>query len=161
MGPYACLEPIDSVRFRPAQVWSAWMQGCAGQMEWGLRRSSCANGWHTCTSDEWRSQYDAWGQLAPTHDYWTDTDLRYGGGALACWVDTDNGTQCQSRNPAGALIATPMRVCTANGEDDWNGDGVVDNHCNWTRCGWEAVPPPNYWFGGCFNNNYAGVLCCR
>jgi hypothetical protein len=54
-----------------------------------------------------------------------------------------------------------MRVCTATGSDDYNGDGFNDNSCNWSQCGWEAGPPPNYYFGGCNGNNTAGTLCCR
>ena len=57
--------------------------------------------------------------------------------------------------------ASPMRVCTPTGEDDWDGDGVVDpdNTCNWENCGLN-VADPNEYFGGCNGNMYAGSLCC-
>jgi len=86
----------------------------------------------------------------------TDDPLRWGVSADwgGCWVDEVDGNDCGD---------TPMRVCVPGSGPEAYGDGVFDrlgNSCNWTDCGYEDIPPPNYFYGGCSGDPTAGTLCC-
>lgn len=137
----------DSVTVTDVYGGPANMSGCAGSVTWSNRESLCAPGYSACTASEWIANRNG---RSPRHNYWTADNLRYGGSASACWADTDSGNACNQ----------PMRVCVPGGDDDWNGDGVQDNDCNWSRCGWEGSSTPNQDFGGCSNDTTAGTLCC-
>ncbi|HTQ06172.1 MAG TPA: hypothetical protein VMI54_20060 [Polyangiaceae bacterium] len=115
--------------------------GCSGNVPWNQRSTLCDDTSRPCTAAEWNAQR---GSAIPTHDYWTDNDLRYSGsGSNACSVSTTTGTECSS----------PMRVCSASGTD------VEGNQCNWTNCGY-GTNSPNQYYGGCAGNTTAGTLCC-
>jgi hypothetical protein len=123
------------------QVFSGGMVGCAGAVPYASRGSLCAPGFRVVSATEWVALR---GGVAPTHDYWTNTDLRYSGaGTSACAVSPLIGFSCGS---------TPMRVCTATGSD------AEGNRCNWQHCGLEASAPDQF-FGGCVGNTTAGALC--
>jgi hypothetical protein len=123
------------------------MTGCAGSVPWFQRELLCAPGYSACTAAEWMANR---GKVVPSHNYWTNDDLRYGGWSGACWASDTSGNQCNQ----------PMRVCKPGGDDDWDGDGIQDNDCNWSMCGWKASTPNEY-FGGCYNDDTAGTLCCE
>jgi len=123
------------------------MTGCAGSVSWYQRDFLCAPGYSACTAQKWMDERNG---KVPQHNYWTADFLRYGGTANSCWASNVAGTGCNE----------PMRVCKPGGDDDWNGDGVQDNDCNWSNCGWSSSQP-NQHFGGCYNDSTAGTLCCR
>jgi hypothetical protein len=124
------------------QVFENGMVGCAGAVSFANRGALCAPGYQPATSTQWTAHR---GAAAPTHDYWTNDLLRYNGtGPSACFVSTTVGTDC------GATM--PMRVCTAAGTD------AEGNSCNWTHCGINTNTPDQF-FGGCFGNTTAGMLC--
>ncbi|MCP3062239.1 hypothetical protein LXT21_25960 [Myxococcus sp. K38C18041901] len=126
------------------QVFSANLVGCAGRVTWNNRGSLCAAGWSVSNAATWATRP---GATAPSHHYWTDDDLRYSGsGSGACSVSPTTGTYCGAN--------TPMRVCTAAGNDP------EGNTCNWRNCGLGANTP-NQYFGGCAGNTTAGTLCRR
>jgi hypothetical protein len=117
--------------------------GCPGNVAWSDRALLCGAGSRPCTAAEFVAQR---GTAIPTHDYWTDDNLRYSGsGTNACSVSKTVGTAC----PTGQ----PMRVCSASGTD------AESNQCNWTECGYGSNTP-NQYFGGCAGNTTAGTLCC-
>jgi hypothetical protein len=136
----ACSNPnaLNSQRFDNGVI------GCYGKETWGARNSLCAPGSRACTAAEFKA---ARGGRVPTHDYWTDDNLRFSGAASACSVSTTTGSQCTS--------GQPMRVCTPNGADP------EGNACAWTNCGL-GTNTPNEYFGGCSgaSNATAGTLCC-
>ncbi|HEX7798369.1 MAG TPA: hypothetical protein VF456_28595 [Vicinamibacterales bacterium] len=121
-------------------VFSSGMVGCSGAVTWANRASLCAAGYRPAASNEWTALY---GGVAPTHDYWTNDDLRYSGtGPGNCEANYVSGNDCGT---------TPMRVCTAAGTD------AEGNACNWTHCGVETLT--NQYLGGCAGNTTAGTLC--
>jgi len=123
------------------QVFIGGMVGCAGAVTFANRNSLCAPGFRTVSAAEWTALRRG---VAPTHNYWTNNNLRYSGtGTAACSVSPETGTSCGS---------TPMRVCTASGTD------AEGNQCNWQHCGLETTTPDQY-FGGCLGNTTAGALC--
>lgn len=142
LRPQGCATSIS--------VWERFggtMTGCAGSVRWQDRDTLCAPGYSACTPQEWKDNRDL---QEPSHNYWTDTDLRYGGRSYACWASESYGYACNE----------PMRVCKPGGDDDWDGDGVQDNDCNWSNCGLETTFPNEY-FGGCSGDTTAGTLCCK
>ncbi len=123
------------------QTFPNGMVGCAGAVTFANRGTLCAAGSHVATAAEWAALHSG---IAPTHDYWTADALKYGGsGPSACSVSTTVGTDCGT---------TPMRVCTAAGND------AEGNQCNWQHCGIDATAPDQF-FGGCVGNTFAGTLC--
>ena len=121
------------------------MYGCAGSVAWASRNSLCAVGYHSCTAAEWVSGRAS---AAPTHNYWTNDQLKYNGtGPGACYVSLTSGTTC-----GGAAADRPMRVCGATTDAE-------GNTCTWTNCG-DGATTPNQYFGGCESNTTAGSLCC-
>jgi hypothetical protein len=116
------------------------MVGCSGAVTWPQRISLCGSGSRVCGADEWTMYISA----VPTHDYWTDENLRYSGAPGACAVSNTDGNLCTPDQP--------MRVCTATGSDP------EGNRCNWTGCGFQQTS--NAYFGGCDGNTTAGTLCC-
>jgi hypothetical protein len=119
------------------------MVGCDGVTTFPNRAVLCSAGWTVCTADQWIAERN--GAEAPTHNYWTNDNLRYGGtSSNACWASVINGTAC----PQGR----PMHVCGAAFD-------VLGNSCGWTGCGYETVSP-NQHFGGCAEDATAGALCC-
>jgi hypothetical protein len=120
-------------------VFSGGMAGCGGSVTWANRASLCAAGYRPATAAEWQFSGGV-----PTHDYWTNDNLEYGGTAGSCFVSYSQGSAC----PAGQ----PMRVCTSSGTD------AEGNLCNWTNCGMESSAY-NAYFGGCSGNTTAGTLC--
>ncbi len=124
------------------QVFDGEMVGCSGTVTFAERATLCGPGYQPATAAQWVAHHRS---TAPTHDYWTDEQLRYNGtGSSACYVSTTVGVDC------GA--ATPMRVCTPSGTD------AEGNHCDWTNCGL-ILPTPSQFFGGCLGNKTAGTLC--
>jgi len=123
------------------QTFSNGMVGCAGKVTWANRRNLCGAGYRPATAIEWVAN----GGVAPQHDYWTDDDLRFGGGPSSCTVSATTGAVC---------TATPMRVCTATAAPGSDPEG---NQCNWTNCGLNDTTPR--FFGGCAGNTTAGTLC--
>ncbi|WP_158501991.1 hypothetical protein [Vitiosangium sp. GDMCC 1.1324] len=118
--------------------------GCAGSVAWVDRDSLCAPGWVAAGSEDWTGAY---GSTTPSHNYWTNEDLKYNGsGSSSCYVSSTVGSQC--------FAGQPMRVCTPAGTD------LEGNACNWTHCGLNAATPDQY-FGGCNLNTTAGTLCLR
>ena len=123
------------------QIFSGGMVGCAGAVPYANRNALCAPGFRTVTAAEWTALRNG---AAPTHDYWTNDDLKYNGtGPSACFVSAETGFSCGT---------TPMRVCTAAGTD------TEGNQCNWQHCGIDATVPDQF-FGGCAGNTTAGSLC--
>jgi len=123
------------------QFFSGGMVGCAGAVTFANRDTLCAPGSRTVSAAEWTALRFG---IAPTHDYWTNNNLKYNGtGPSACFVSAETGNSCG---------ATPMRVCTAAGTD------AEGNQCNWQHCGLEANLPDQF-FGGCVGNTTAGALC--
>ncbi len=123
------------------QIFSGGMVGCAGAVPYANRNALCAPGFRTVTAAEWVALHNG---AAPTHDYWTNDDLKYNGtGPSACFVSAETGNSCGT---------TPMRVCTAAGTD------AEGNQCNWQHCGIDANLPDQF-FGGCVGNTTAGSLC--
>ncbi|MFT3769094.1 MAG: hypothetical protein QM820_26945 [Minicystis sp.] len=125
----------------PSEIFGPHMAGCAGTTTYPNRASLCGAGTHVCSASEWINNF---GGTAPTHNYWTNDPLKYGGTSNACWASTVNGYACPTDQP--------MRVCS----------GAVNpegNICNWYNCGSETASPNDY-FGGCYNNPTAGALCC-
>jgi hypothetical protein len=117
--------------------------GCAGQVTWELRGDLCGPGSRPCTAAEFVA---ARGSAVPTHNYWTDDNLRYSGTFTDnCAVSTTSGSFCPSNQP--------MHVCTATGSD------AEGNSCNWHNCGF-GTNSPNQYFGGCAYDLTAGTLCC-
>jgi hypothetical protein len=145
--------------------------GCQGKLEYS-ERDICGSGWTVCTASQWLAALDG-GASAPTHHYWVEEALLYGGSSDACMVsdnpdfgggDGDGGglamSECQREveggdGDGGGVLGpfSPMRVCAENFEDP------LGNQCNWTGCGWEDTQTDDY-FGGCEGNTTAGVLCC-
>ncbi len=125
------------------QVFSHGMVGCAGAVTWDTRASQCATGYRVATALEW-TQYH--GAVAPTHNYWTDDNLRYAGSSTSCSAESTAtvGYACPTNQP--------MRVCTSTGSD------AEGNACNWANCGYRTSAV-NDSFGGCVGNSSAGVLC--
>lgn len=123
------------------QTFTGGMVGCAGAVTFADRNALCAPGFRTVTAAEWVALR---GSAAPTHDYWTNNDLKYSGsGTSACAVSAETGTSCGT---------TPMRVCTAGGSD------AEGNHCNWQHCGLGSNAPDQF-FGGCVGNTTSGAVC--
>jgi hypothetical protein len=123
------------------QVFTGGMVGCAASETYANRASLCGPGFRLATAVEWIALR---GGIAPTHDYWTNDALKFGGsGSSACTVSTTVGSDCGP---------TPMRVCTATGGD------AEGNLCNWTHCGLDASAPDQF-FGGCVLDTSAGALC--
>jgi hypothetical protein len=122
------------------QVFGQGMVGCAGSVTFANRDTLCAPGYQPATAAQWAANR---GAAVPTHDYWTDDALNWGGsGPFACFVSTTAGnTSCGT---------SPMRVCTTAGTD------AEGNSCNWTHCGLNANAPDQF-FGGCGTN--AGTVC--
>lgn len=137
----ACLENMPgSIGFGPESFGNNAV-GCPGAVTWDAR--ACGSGSRPCTASEWIA---ARGTAVPTHDYWTNDNLRYNGsGTNACFVSTTVGNLCPTNQP--------MRVCKSGGADP------EGNVCNWTDCGYGANTPDRY-FGGCSGNATAGLLCC-
>jgi len=123
------------------QIFSGGMVGCAGSVTYANRNTLCAPGFRTVTAAEWTALR---GGVAPTHDYWTNNNLKFSGmGSSACSASAESGNSCG---------ATPMRVCTPAGTD------AEGNQCNWQHCGAETNLPDQF-FGGCAGNTNAGALC--
>ncbi len=120
-------------------VFSNGLVGCNGSVTWANRASLCATGYRPATAAEWMYRGGT-----PTHNYWTDDPLEFGGTSSACWVSYSQGN-----NGCGG---EPMRVCTSTGTD------AEGNACNWTNCGMDSSTS-NYHFGGCAGNPTAGTLC--
>jgi hypothetical protein len=140
-----CISARECADGTAEQVFDAELGivGCAGAVAFADRDSLCAPGYKSASAADWVASP---GVQAPLHDYWTNDDLKYSGsGPDNCFVSTTVGTECSS----------PMRLCTSGGTD------AEGNACNWTRCGYGALPPPNYWFGGCAGNTTAGTICER
>lgn len=137
-----CQEGVLPAELFGESVYGPKVVGCAGKVTWSQRATLCGPGSRPCTAAEW---VDARGSQVPTHDYWTNDNLRYGGTSSSCYASTTSGAAC----PTGQ----PMRVCTSNGTDQ------EGNACNWTSCGYGSASP-NQYFGGCANNTTAGTLCC-
>src|SRR5262249_31651342 len=105
------------------------------------RASLCGSGSRVATAYEWTTLRRG---IAPTHNYWTNDPLKWGGdGSLDCRVSTNTGSDCGS---------TPMRICTDSGSD------AEGNVCNWQHCGLHTRAPDNF-FGGCVGNTSAGAVC--
>jgi cysteine-rich repeat protein len=156
-GPDGCVDPSH------VQPFGAGMQGCGGTGAWVDRALACAAGWHVCSAQEW---VDRRGDTVPRWHYWTDDDLwayedRSGG--FTCWV---NQAETADLNPTDCG-QTPMRVCASDASAGPRTTGVVDdlgNRCNYFNCGWLQRPgdgETGAYFGGCLNDETAGVLCCR
>src|SRR5262249_20379652 len=120
-------------------VFANGMVGCAGKTTWASRASLCGAGYRPATAAEWTSA-GALDGFIPTHDYWTNDDLRYSGTQSSCSASYSQGSPCAP--------GEPMRVCTAGGTD------AEGNHCNWTKCGLRSTD--NEYFGGCNGNATAG-----
>ncbi|MCP3098408.1 hypothetical protein LZ198_05890 [Myxococcus sp. K15C18031901] len=142
-GGALCIPVSGCADGTTEQVFSENLVGCAGKVTWDKRASLCAPGWSVSNALNWTQNS---GSMAPTHNYWTNDDLRYSGSASACSVSPTSGTYC------GANV--PMRVCTPAGNDP------EGNACNWRNCGYLATTP-NQYFGGCAGNTTAGTLCRR
>jgi hypothetical protein len=129
------------------QGFSSGMVGCAGSVTWANRNTLCAPGYDACTATEWNVYFDG---KAPTHHYWTSTDLHYNGGGINnCFVSTTVGSTCPGN---------PMRVCKPGTGTSASTD-PEGNDCNWWNCGYGATTP-NHFYGGCAGNTTAGTLCC-
>jgi hypothetical protein len=122
------------------QAFNAFAAGCAGSVTWANRDSLCAAGWSPIPSGWWEAYR---GDLVPTHDYWTNNDLRWSGTSSSCSASTETGNAC----PSGS----PMRICTPSGTD------AEGNKCTWTNCGLNAATPNDY-IGGC-QDPKAGTVC--
>ena len=118
------------------------MVGCAGVIEWPSSADLCGGAAAPCAADEWVSLH---GAEAPTHSYWTDDALYYGGSSYACYASTAPGNEC-------VPDTSPMRVCAGAYDPEWN-------ECNWYDCGFGSAGENEY-FGGCNGNLTAGTLCC-
>jgi hypothetical protein len=76
-------------------------------------------------------------------------------GSLALTFTSD------SSGTDGSLPFTRVANPPFTGSVDFNFvSDPLGNGCNWHSCGLDA-PNPNRYFGGCNNNNTAGVLCCQ
>ncbi|MBU8896738.1 hypothetical protein KRR26_14055 [Corallococcus sp. M34] len=124
------------------QTFSGGMVGCAGKAAWANRAFLCAQGYRLATAAEW---VHLRGTTAPTHHYWTQDNLKYIGTESACAVSTTTGTSCRT--------GQSMHVCKAAGADP------EGNTCSWAHCGFNSLPPPDQYFGGCAGNLTAGALC--
>jgi hypothetical protein len=134
--PYGCSDHTHEQHF------GNFVVGCAGSVTWDNRASLCATGSPVLTGDLWKIYH---GNLAPTHDYWLDDNLRYSGsGPNSCSASSSTGTLCPANQP--------MHVCTDTGADP------EGNYCNWTHCGYQTNSPDQY-LGGCVGNLTAGTLC--
>ena len=129
------------------------MVGCSGKVTYPNRATLCGAGGHVCSANDWLANRN---NVAPTHDYWTNDPLRYGGyGSSQCFAGDNavvwlNG-QLQFLPSYACPDNEPMRICS--GATDPEG-----NVCNWTGCGYEAFS--NSYFGGCYANATAGTACC-
>lgn len=138
----------DSSSVKDVQrFYSQSMFGCAGNVTKEQAGSLCKSGWHVCSADEFsqKNSYGSGNAEAPTHHYWTSTNLKYSGaGSNSCSVSATSGATCNQ----------PMRVCTPSPTDP------LGNQCNWINCGYDGSTSNRY-FGGCANNTTAGTLCCE
>jgi CubicO group peptidase (beta-lactamase class C family) len=122
------------------------MFGCAGNVTKAQAGTLCKAGWHVCSAEEFHdnNSYGNGNAEAPTHHYWTSTNLKYMGTANSCSVSATQGTTCNQ----------PMRVCAPSQTDP------LGNSCNWINCGYDG-DTDNRYFGGCSGNTTAGTLCCE
>jgi hypothetical protein len=126
-----------------ADEYANGMFACVGKVSWQNRASLCGAGCTVCTAQQW---IDGRGAKVPSHNYWTDDNLKASGWADGiCNVSKLYGTD-------GSPY--PMRVCSAHSD----GQG---NECHWINCGLaDIAPPPNEYLGGC-SDLWAGTLCCK
>jgi hypothetical protein len=135
--------PVACVASTQVQGFEQGMVGCAAKVAFPARATLCAAAFRVCTAAEWVSRR---GGKLPTHAYWTDDALHYGGTVSACYVLASGGTACSDPS-------SPMRVCPPTVPDP------LGNTCKWTNCG-SGQATPNEYFGGCTGDLTAGALCC-
>lgn len=120
--------------------------GCSGHVTFANRSSLCGSGCSIARANQYIAREACHSGAAPTHNYWTDDELKYNGVGSDCYVSLTTGHSC----PAGQ----PMRVCGSSLDAEGNG-------CAWTNCSMNADGAPNDYFGGCSgtSNAYAGAVC--
>ena len=137
----------------PAQIFTGGvMQGCAGSVSYAARASRCAPGCRVASADEYVAFRNA---VTPTHNYWTDDNLKYSSGAGVCGANCGSSS-CFAGNGSTytSACANPMHVCAATQPDP------ETNTCTWTNCGYNSTTP-SVGFGGCSGSNdgLAGAVC--
>ncbi|HEY3498116.1 MAG TPA: hypothetical protein VGK73_25635 [Polyangiaceae bacterium] len=137
----APLVPVGCADGTVEQTFAGGIVGCAGAVTFPNRATLCGPGYHTLNAQTWKSSR---GTTAPTHHYWTNDALSYGGfGSGNCTARYSAGTACPENQP--------MRVCASTPIDP------EGNRCNWIHCALESGT--NDFFGGCVGNTTAGTLC--
>jgi hypothetical protein len=127
------------------------MVGCAGVVSWTERATLCGEGLSPCTAAQWVTRR---GDAIPTHHYWTNTNLGWGGSAMLCTASTGDGSPCSGMEPS------PMHVCAPAETTGTSSIDPEDNTCQWSNCGLNSSAP-NQHFGGCgIPDPTAGTLCC-
>lgn len=148
-----CTDPLGSGAVVPAaQKFTNKVWGCAARRSWDARGTGCASGWSVCGAAVWTSYTRSSGAKPPSHKYWLQEQLGWGGSPPACWVPATPSTSC------GA--GTSMTVCPYAA----GGAAVTDpanNVCNWSGCSYGNSYVANDYFGGCAGNTTGGTLCCQ
>src|SRR5439155_13747313 len=104
-----------------ADAFSNGMFGCAGHVSWQDRASLCGAGCTVCMAQQWMDHRQG---EAPTHNYWTDDNLKVSGwGDGICNVSKLYGTD-------GAPY--PMHVCASHRDAE-------QNECVWIDCGYADI----------------------
>lgn len=126
------------------QTFSGGIVGCAGSVTYPNRATLCGAGYHPMNAITWKNAHAF---TTPTHHYWTNDALSYGGtGSGNCSARFSEGTACPANEP--------MRVCASANTDP------EGNRCNWFDCALDtASSTPNDFMGGCAGNSTAGTLC--
>ncbi len=148
-----CTDPLGSGAIVAAtQKFTSKIWGCGARRGWTARGTGCAPGSAPCGAATWAFYIRSANSKPPTHKYWVNEQLGYGGSPPTCFVPAAASTTCGANSS--------MTVCPYAG----TGTSVTDplnNQCNWSGCSYGAAYSSNDYFGGCFGNDTGGTLCCN
>ncbi len=158
------------------EVYGPTMVGCPGKLAYSpnLVAGACGAGWTACSAEQVKAR-PVNPIIAPKYHYWLGSRLwtSPGGDTGRCYAAAAPGTATASN--CGNNTTGSMHLCSKinlTAQSRYNVADDIGNTCGQVNC--DFNPPtfnssttvPNNAvtsgdFGGCANNETAGVLCCK
>jgi hypothetical protein len=159
------------------EVYGPTMVGCPGKLAYSpnVVAGACGAGWTACSAEQVKARRGSQ-ILAPRYHYWLAPRLWASptGDTGRCYAAPATGTPTPSNcgnNTTGSMhFCSKVRLTVAS---VYNTPDELGNMCLHVNCDYDpmrftsstTVPndaqPTNGDFGGCGNNETAGVLCCK